>query len=261
MICTVKDTITQKQFETALSVQDTSTVCCELGAKFSAFGRLPGSGWQFYTGSRTESPFALAVRGQSALLAGQADSEELDSFLRFLGVERIKTVEQPPLGWQQDTVMERFVLRAGHQLSVPECSSEMQLECTPSMGQVVDFLSSGEVFKNQPQEVLDCFYSEVCTMVNHGFAEIWAVRGPGGIPATAGAYAIYGGKAYLASVETAPEMRGQGIGGFLTCALSNKLAADGLEVELLSRPGYEPFYRKLGFVSDGSCGWYVPPLK
>ena len=106
----------------------------------------------------------------------------------------------------------------------------------------------------------DAFYSETCTAVAHGLARVWALRAADGcLVSMVGAYAMANGEAYLATGETVPERRGQGIGGWLIPALANALAAEGWQVTLLCEEKRCRFYTRLGFRPLGGYGQYRLP--
>ena len=251
MICAVNSPQRQQQFLKALEASDCTATHSDLGAHFAAFAELPGSGWQFYTGAEQHLPFALAVQGSRAILAGEADGEELDSFLTFLGVKRLKTSGQIPNGWNVTQQPQRFILPKDKTAISGKIPQQIQLDRLPSLQQVTELLAQGTTFAGEPQEVLDCFYSEACTLRNRGLAQIWAVRNPQGLVATAGAYGIWNKTAYLAAVETHLRYRGKGYGRAMVAALSNDLVEQGCLVELLCKPGSEDFYHALGFLQQG----------
>lgn len=261
MICAVKDEATKQRFLASLFEKDTTATHCDLGAHFEAFYTLPGSGWSFYTGTAEEPPFALAIQGRRAMLAGKADPEELDSFLSFLGVQRLKTSGTIPEGWQPKEQARRFVAACKMPLPQNPFPQNITIDKMPSMIEVAEFLQQGETFGGEPQEVLDAFYSEACTLRNHGLGEIWALRKDGKMVATAGAYGIWNNTAYLAAVETSPLERKQGFAKVLVLSLVNHLAEQGCLVELLCKPGSEGFYQSLGFLEQGTGGYYCPPSR
>ena len=108
------------------------------------FGPLPGSGWQFYTSGEGETPFALGVRGQTALLAGPADAEELAGFLGFLGVCRLRAAGMAPEGWTLRRRYSRMLLPVGEQLPRRELPAAFVLQEHPAVSQVTEFLCQGE---------------------------------------------------------------------------------------------------------------------
>lgn len=259
MICAVNSTQTRRRFEAALADPRSAGVACQLGALQAVFGPLPGSGWRFYTGGEGEPSFALGVRGASALLAGPADAEELAGFLGFCGVQQLRTTAAVPKGWQPKERFVRMILPAGATLPRQPAPEKIRLNECPSVGQVTDLLCRGESLGSGAGDARDCFYSETCTLVNHGRALIWAAQAPEGeLVATAGAYALWNQTAYLAGVETLQGNRGRGVGRFLVCALANRLAGQGNTVELLCTPERAGFYRALGFEREGEVGSFGP---
>lgn len=258
MICAVNSAQTRRHFAAALADPRAAGIACQLGATEAVFGTLPGSGWQFYTGGEGEAPFALGIRGQTALLAGPADAEELAGFLGFLGVSRLRCAGTVPEGWQLRRRYSRMVLSAGEQLPRRELPAGFLLEERPAVSRVTEFLCRGESLSGD-QQTRDCFYSETCTLVNHGRALLWAAQDQTGeIAATAGAYAIWNRTAYLAGVETGLGAREKGLAGALVVGLANRLAEQGILVELLCLPALEEFYRRLGFTKQGEVSGYSP---
>lgn len=259
MICAVNSAQARRRFAAALADPRAAGVACQLGALHATFGALPGSGWQFYTSGTGELPFALGVRGTSALLAGPADAEELAGFLGFLGVCQLRTTGAVPEGWQRKERFCCMVLPACAQLNPRSAPEGLQLNEQPGVGRVADFLCRGESLGGGETDAWDCFYSETCTLVNHGRALIWTAETKSDGPvATAGAYALWNRTAYLSGVETKQSARGQGIGSFLVGALANRLAKEGYRVELLCTAERESFYHKLGFTKQGEVGSYGP---
>lgn len=259
MICAVNSAQTRRRFEAALADPRSAGVACQLGALQAVFGPLPGSGWRFYTGGEGEAPFALGVRGASALLAGPADAEELAGFLGFCGVQQLRTTAAVPKSWQRKERFVRMVLPANAALVCQPAPEKIQLNEHPGVGQVTDLLCRGESLGSGAEDARDCFYSETCTLVNHGRALLWAAQTPGGeLVATAGAYAIWNQTAYLAGVETLQSQRGRGVGRFLVAALANRLAGQGNTVELLCALERAGFYRALGFEQQGEVGSFGP---
>ncbi len=188
----------------------------------------------------------------SALLAGPADAEELAGFLGFCGVQQLRTTAAVPKGWQPKERFVRMILPTGATLPRQPAPEKIRLNECPGVGQVTDLLCRGESLGSGAEDARDCFYSETCTLVNHGRALIWAAQAPEGeLVATAGAYALWNQTAYLAGVETLQGNRGRGVGRFLVCALANRLAGQGNTVELLCTPERAGFYRALGFEREG----------
>lgn len=235
-------------------------VAVETAVRFAAFSGLPGSGWKFYTGGEGEEPFALAVRGGSALLCGSADGEEAALLLKVLGVQRLKTARPDPLpGWRQDAAFRVFHAPAGGPKARP-LPEGFWLNEAPSLLGVTEFLWGGEsMTAHHDRRSTDTFYSEICTMRNRGLAEIWTLEESGVTAATAGAYAVTGNAALLSAVETAPAFRGKGCAGALVCALARRFCEQGKAVCLVARPGVEGFYEKLGFEQRGLTYGHAAP--
>lgn len=259
MIRLVENAADAARFQAALAdAQD--PVAVETAVRFAAFSGLPGSGWKFYTGEEGEEPFALAVRGASALLTGSAEGEEVALLLNFLQARRLKTARPEPLpGWRQDAVFHVFHAPAGGPKARP-LPEGFRLNEAPSLLGVTEFLWGGEsMAAPHDRRSTDTFYSEICTMRNRGLAQIWTLEEKGVTAATAGAYAITENAALLSAVETAPAFRGKGCAGALVCALARKLCGQGKAVCLVARPGVEGFYEKLGFEQRGLTYGHAAP--
>lgn len=256
MICAVKNEAARRRYQAALAGGPTA---CSLGARCAAFAAAPAFGWRFFTGGEGEAPLALAVRGQAAQLAGGADPEELALLLKMLRVRSLRIEEgTPPLGWREERQLAVFRLAAGGRLPLPPQPAGFTLETEPSLWEVADLLAQDREMAAAGGEARDNFYADACAMKNRGFACIWAARFGGRLAATAGAYALWGGGAYLSAVETAPPLRRRGAGRWLVAALANELAGRGLAVGLLCAPGREPFYTALGFCGQGRAVCWGP---
>ena len=207
------------------------------------------------TGSLLAGPgLAIDANGSGAIAAGEADPEELASFLQFIGKHRLLTDGTAPAGWRPGRTLHLFVLEAGGALPTPPLPPllpTLTLNDQPSPGQVADLLFA------QRGERRDGFYSELCTKRNHGKARVWALEQNGAIACTAGAYALHDGQAYLACIETVPALRGQQLGGWLTAHAANALAADGWRVLLLCEDRLCVFYTRLGFAHGGTLCEYT----
>ena len=224
----------------------------------AVFAPLPGSGWQFYTSGKGEPPFALGIRGSSALLAGPADGEELAGFLEFLGVRQLRTTHTVPKNWKMQERFCRMVRSPGRRFLKHPGPEGIRLNEKPAVSRVADLLCQGESLHGE-ESVWDCFYSETCTLVNHGRALVWTAETEDGrTVATGGAYALWKETAYLAGVETLREERGKGAGSFLVTELSSRLASQGFLVELLCRPEREMFYQRLGFETREEISSFRP---
>lgn len=200
---------------------------------------------------------ALELRGRTAELTGTCDVEELASFLRLCGVGALLTDGAAPAGWRLQRVHHRFVLEAGGALPLPPADEALwaglSLDRAPKAGRIAEWL-----FPDRPQR-RDDFYSELCTKRNHGAAQVWALEQSGRIVCTVGAYALYGGEAYMACGQTDEALRGRGVGGRLIVQLANELAAQGWCVSFLCADERVPFYTRLGFAPRETLPRYAAP--
>ena len=258
MICAVQTPAEKERFLAALAGR-TDPVAVELHARFLAFWGLAGSGWGFFCAGGAERPLALAVRGGTAQMAGGAGGQELALLLQFMGADRLKSADPaPPEGWAEHARFETFYAPPGG-VACRELPAGFALDPAPGMMEVTGLLGGNEACSGfASRQAADDFYAESCAMRNRGLAQVWALRRGERLAATAGAYAIAGGGALLAAVETDPAFRRQGCAGALVCALARDLCAKGYTVSLVARPGVEGFYEQLGFVRRGKAYRFCP---
>lgn len=190
---------------------------------------------------------AMQVKGRSALICGTYDRQETGAFLQMLGVCRVNTDGDAPVGYRLHQTLYNLVL-APNAPTVPRPQGRLELDREPSAAQVTDFLMRREADRSG----WDNFYAELCAKRVRGAAVVWAVRLDGQIVSTAGAYALSSQSAYLAAIETHEALRGRGIGGWLTGMLAADLAASGRRVTLTCAQERLPFYSRLGFVRENT---------
>ena len=200
-----------------------------LPVHLAVFGRS-GALMRFYV---ADGSAAVQLKGRSAVLCGTYDAEETGAFLRMQGVRYVNAGGAAPAGYSP--------LYALHNLVLAKAA------------EVTDFMMRGE----DDPGAWDNFYSELCTKLARGAAEVWAVRREGALVSTAGAYALSPDTAYLAAVETLEALRGQGIGGWLTGLLAADLAARGRRVALSCKKERLNFYHRLGFAAEDTVQRYA----
>lgn len=186
---------------------------------------------------------ALMLRGRDAFLVGGAESEELACLLEFLGIERLLSKNTVPWGWKKQRTMYQMEY-IGNEF-VPHLPQGIEIDVSPSAMDVVKLLESEGISVRNTED----FYSELCTKRNHSVATVWAAIMEQKFVATAGAYAIANGWAYLAEVVTLLEFRNKGIGSALCGALGKELHRQGNKVALLCSTEKEEFYKRAGFVT------------
>ena len=258
MICAVNSPEREAAFLSALRGQDLPAV--QIGAHWSAFGALPGSGWQFYTGTDEDTPFALAVKGTSAQCCGPCDLEELGVFLRFLGVRQLAWRGPAPAGYQAEEPVCQFLMRRENALRIPEepFPAGLALQKEPSLLAVTGLVMEAPDLAAAGQDFFDEFYSRGCALRNRGLAQVWTLEAPGCPPAsTAGIYGIWEHTAYLAAVHTRAALRRNGLAGRLVRALAAEQARQGNDTALWCRPAQADFYTALGFEACGTVPQYL----
>lgn len=212
--------------------------------------------WRFYAGPT----LALDVGGAAARMAGHANPEELSGFLAFCGCRAVILDERdgtPPARWRRERSHHIFVLEPDTALPLPPADPSLRdsltLNTEPSSGAVAQAL-----FADRPDR-RDDFYSELCTKRSRGAARVWTLEQQGRVVCTVGAYALYGGQAYLACGQTEPGLRGRGVGGRLIVQAANTLAAEGWKVNFLCADERVHFYTRLGFARAGQLARYAAP--
>ena len=211
--------------------------------------------WRFYAGPT----MALELSGGTAWAAGHANPEELAGFLAFCGCENIILDEAeclPPTGWQKAETLTVFGLAPGKALPLPAVDealwAQLTLDREPSALAVARAIYPVDIAKQED------FYSELCTKRTRGKALAWTLRQGSETVCTVGAYALANGQAYMACGQTAPFLRGKGVGGQLIVQMANVLAAEGWHPVFLCSPGRVHFYTRLGFAKLGEYTRYVP---
>ena len=134
---------------------------------------------------------ALDLYGRTALLAGavgEEEKEELAAFLRFAGVEKLRTPATLP-GWPEREALYGYEWTGQE---VPPLPGGCTPEAEPSIAELAALLFPEDA------ALRDAWYVTACAARNHGLARQWLLRGPGGAPlSTVSAGALYGGEAYL----------------------------------------------------------------
>lgn len=201
---------------------------------------------QFYLVGSTA---ALQLVGQNALLCGHVDdAEEMNSFLQFCGVARIKTDGFAPDGFAEEELLMMQYSGAEESLPLPQgmvldtCPRMIPLSITPCLGDGTGVRA-------------DDFASDACARRNRAMAEIWALTQNGQYVSTAGIYAITPWEAYLAAVATHQDYQRRGAAGYLVQNLAKKYASR--PVRLLCAANNVPFYTRCGFTPVGKVRQFV----
>ena len=163
---------------------------------------------------------ALTLNGSTAQLCGHPqDWEELLGFLRFAGITHLIAKAVPQLPAAAGEPLFLYSMPPLRRLPLAQAPKGYTLTRSPAVSRL-----AAQLFPQEPERQ-DCYYSETCTALAHGFARVLALQDAAGRPvSTVGAYAMANGEAYMAMGETVPDLRGQGIGGWLIPYLANELA-------------------------------------
>lgn len=227
-----------------------------LGTRCALFAPHPASGWGFYLLPGTA---VLAVRGGTAVLCGTLPGgetggearEELQGFLRFLGVDRLLGEEAILPGWQTGEPLLLWELPRGQALPLPAAPpADLELDTHPAMLPV-----SRLVFPDS-QEEQEQFYSMACTALAHGIGACWTLRSGKQPVCTVGCYEQSKEEAYLSAGVTAPAWQGRGLAGWLIVGLANAMATTRT-VRFTCVPALRPFYTRLGFTPCGTLQQFV----
>lgn len=227
-----------------------------MGTRCTLFGAHPASGWRFYLLPGTA---ALALRGGTAVLCGalpggtrgEETAEELQGFLRFLGIDRLLAEQTSPPGWRADEPLLLWQLPQGRRLPQPPAPPPgLTLDEHPAMGPV-----SRLAFPDCAEEQ-DAFYAAACTAIAHGVGCCHALLYGGAPVCTVGCYEQSETEAFLSAGVTDPAWRGRGLAGWLIVRLANDLAA-ARTVRFASAASLRPFYTRLGFALGGTIPTFV----
>ena len=142
-------------------------------------------------------PPPYSSRAAAPCCAVHTTREETGAFLRMQGVRYVNAGGRAPAGYSPLYALHNLVLAKA---AAPPCPDAVRLtlDRAPAPAEVTDFMMRGE----DDPGAWDNFYSELCTKLARGAAEVWAVRREGRVVSTAGAYALSPDTAYLAAVET-----------------------------------------------------------
>ena len=194
-----------------------------LPVHLAVFGRS-GALMRFYV---ADGSAAVQLKGRSAVLCGTYDAEETGAFLRMQGVRYVNAGGAAPAGYSPLYALHNLVLAKA---AAPPCPDAVRLtlDRAPAPAEVTDFMMRGE----DDPGAWDNFYSELCTKLARGAAEVWAVRREGALVST-------------------------GIGGWLTGLLAADLAARGRRVALSCKKERLNFYHRLGFAAEDTVQRYA----
>lgn len=193
---------------------------------------------------------ALDLYGSSALLAGtvgEGEHEELAAFLRFAGVEKLRTPALLP-GWPEFEPLYAYQWAGGPALPLP---AGTVLEPEPPVSALAALLFPADAARR------DAYYVTTCAADSRGLARQWLLRDAGGTPvSTVGAGALCDGEAYLDMGYTLPAARRRGLFAALITHVTEALSKEGYRVTLNCAGHLCPFYERLGFTRFGILRQY-----
>lgn len=196
---------------------------------------------------------ALDLYGRTALQAGtvgESEAEELAAFLRFAGVEKLRTPAALPARpeWQPREPLYAYAWRQGPVRPLPVGTA---LETDPSVAELA------ALFFPENAARRDAYYVTACAARSHGLAKQWLLRGAAGEPlSTVSAGAIFDGEVYLEMGYTVPAARRRGCFAPLITRAAAELAGAGYRVTLDCAEALCPLYEKLGFTQIGILRQY-----
>ena len=145
----------------------------------------------------------VQLRGDGALAAGPADSEELAGFLAFAGVRALRSDGAMPAGWQAgEPVCQLAMTGSLPVLSAPR-GARLTEEPSPRLAALLQPGLTGEEQDN--------FYADLCTRRNHGLGALVTAVEEGGGPLGCAALLLEPGTrtGVLTAVAVAPAARGR----------------------------------------------------
>lgn len=127
---------------------------------------------------------ALTLNGSTAQLCGTPqDWEELLSFLQFAGIAHLIAEETPLLPAAAGEPLFLYSMPPQDRLPLAQEPQGYMLNRSPSVLRLAT-----QLFPQEPERQ-DCYYSETCTALAHGFARVLALQDAAGRPvSTVGAY-------------------------------------------------------------------------
>lgn len=229
-----------------------------LGRDLALWADNPGAPVRLFclTDGGGQTTAALDLYGHTALLAGQVgetEAEELAAFLRFAGVEKLRTPAKLPARpeWQPREPLYAYAWAGSTALPLPAGTA---LEIDPPVAELAAMFFPEDAARR------DAYYVTACAARSHGLARQWLLRGAAGEPlstVSAGAILDDGdGEAYLEMGYTVPAARRRGCFAPLITRAAAELAGQGYRVTLDCAENLCPLYEKLGFTQIGILRQY-----
>ena len=120
---------------------------------------------------------ALTLNGSTAQLCGTPqDWEELLSFLQFAGIAHLIAEETPLLPAATGEPLFLYSMPPQNRLPLAQEHQGYMLNRSPSVLRLAT-----QLFPQEPERQ-DCYYSETCTALAHGFARVLALQDAAGRP-------------------------------------------------------------------------------
>lgn len=232
-------------------------------AKWCIQGENPRYPGDFYLYEQKDgSPGLLFLDGAEGMLctenvggpetADSREAEELLAFLDFMRVQKLRTIGWLPPGLRDTNDTPLLVAKGPLRAAVAGQGDVCGLSLSnapaivefPPAAEVCAVLAGAGLLPDDAQ-ARENFASDYNTRRNHDVSLVAGIELDGRLVATAGAYAIAPGEAYLSSVATLPGYRGQGFAAALLAHLQGALA--GRMLSLFSLPQSVDFYTRLGF--------------
>ena len=230
-----------------------------LGRDLALWADNPGAPVKLFciTDDSGQTTAALDLYGRNALLAGTVGQEqeragELAAFLRFAGIEKLRTVVAlAPWAAAEREPLFCYRLPAGQALPARPLPAGCTPDTEPSTTELARLLFPDDAARR------DAYYVTTNAARSRGLARQWLLRAPDGAPvSTVGAGAIWDSMAYLDMGYTVPAARGKGCFAPLIVQAANTLAGQGSTVTLDCAETLCPLYEKLGFRRFGIIRQY-----
>ncbi len=219
-----------------------------LGRDLALWADNPGAPVRLFcvTDAAGHTTAALDLYGRNALLAGTVGQEqagELAAFLRFAGIEKLRTpAALAPWAAAEREPLFCCGLPAGRALPARLLPAGCTLDTRPSTTELARLLFPADEARR------DAYYVTTNAARSRGLARQWLLRAADGTPvSTVGAGAVFDGVAYLDMGYTLPDARRKGYFAPIIVQAANTLAGQGMTVTLDCVGSLCPLYEKLGF--------------
>ena len=222
------------------------------GTRIAARAHSGGAYADFWLQERNGEVTAALSRQDGVLelsAAKNADSEELRQFLCAVDWQSLHCADTARY-IQEEPTQSGTVFRFVHS----DAAGEMPGRLTTEDARAVYALLAESGFA-LPGSYGD-WLADIALRLRGGTAVLYGVRAGDGLCFTASILFQTENAAFLGSIATQKQARGQGIAAFALTALARQLQAEGKRAELFCAPALSVFYQKIGFQACGTWSQY-----